>query len=388
MLITRALMSIAAVSLMATTVADGQIRPAKVWDIPQGKACFERWISTYKSTLNSHNGGERFNKNKPYGISPYGHKTFSQMVSYRAPTGWATEFESNRYKYLWHPSNQKPGTGRSNYWWGEYIPGLGVRTWVGKCLGEKSISVDNYGNVSGSGLGSGSSGSSGHGWSGRNTKAPYFDPATRCNGQSTRNAFIGTWTGATRVTKVSAAGISYNSNNGRLVGGVARGCRLTGYWVGSTTSNRCKFPRDGSYYWGKWLWTIRSDGRLVAKYGYCDNSPSRTSTGSPWSRRGGFAPSSSSGSAASTATATGSSQVRASNRYNIGINRPGGDYYSFPLSRASATLCRQACDADARCRAWTYVKPGVQDRTRAKCWLKSRAPAPKKDNCCTSGVVR
>ena len=72
-------------AIVTASVAGSQTRSQKVWDIPEGKACFERWIGTYTSTLNSHNGSDRFNRMKPYGISPCGHKTYRQMVSARAP---------------------------------------------------------------------------------------------------------------------------------------------------------------------------------------------------------------------------------------------------------------------------------------------------------------
>ncbi len=69
----------------------------------------------------------------------------------------------------------------------------------------------------------------------------------------------------------------------------------------------------------------------------------------------------------------------------LGTNRPGRDYTSFLLDRDDPALCRDACMTDARCKAWTYVKPGVQHPRQAKCWLKSSAPAPEPAHCCISG---
>lgn len=66
-------------------------------------------------------------------------------------------------------------------------------------------------------------------------------------------------------------------------------------------------------------------------------------------------------------------------------NLKGSDYRSFWLNQPNYGACAQACAAEARCRAWTYVKPGVQGR-RAKCWLKSGVPRRTADNCCISGV--
>ena len=66
-------------------------------------------------------------------------------------------------------------------------------------------------------------------------------------------------------------------------------------------------------------------------------------------------------------------------------NRPGMDYRSLDLEDARPELCRQACERDEKCRAYTYIKPGIQG-PRARCWLKSGVPAPQKGACCISGV--
>jgi hypothetical protein len=48
-------------------------------------------------------------------------------------------------------------------------------------------------------------------------------------------------------------------------------------------------------------------------------------------------------------------------------------------------MCRDTCAREPQCRAFTYVNPGVQGPS-ARCWLKSVAPAPRRDRCCLSGV--
>jgi len=68
-----------------------------------------------------------------------------------------------------------------------------------------------------------------------------------------------------------------------------------------------------------------------------------------------------------------------------GVDRPGQDYKSFWLKKPSPELCRQACADDEKCKAYTYVKPGVQGR-QARCWLKGRVPSVKRNYCCVSGV--
>ena len=67
-----------------------------------------------------------------------------------------------------------------------------------------------------------------------------------------------------------------------------------------------------------------------------------------------------------------------------GVDRPGMDYTSFNLARANPLACQTSCNIDYRCKAWTYVRPGVQGPT-ARCWLKHAVPAPVRSTCCSSG---
>ena len=73
-------------------------------------------------------------------------------------------------------------------------------------------------------------------------------------------------------------------------------------------------------------------------------------------------------------------------------DRPGSDFFSFDLpysefeaSISSANTCRIACTKHTLCRAYTYVKPGIQG-PRARCYLKNRVPDAVADSCCSSGV--
>lgn len=68
-----------------------------------------------------------------------------------------------------------------------------------------------------------------------------------------------------------------------------------------------------------------------------------------------------------------------------GRDRPGSDYSSFVLASATPDLCLAACAKSATCKAYTYVKPGVQG-PKARCWLKNGVPADIASTCCTSGV--
>ena len=72
----------------------------------------------------------------------------------------------------------------------------------------------------------------------------------------------------------------------------------------------------------------------------------------------------------------------------LSIDRTGGDYRNMPVAaEPDGQACRAACEADNRCRAWTYVRPGYNNST-PHCYLKERVTPPRRKPCCVSGVVR
>ncbi len=75
--------------------------------------------------------------------------------------------------------------------------------------------------------------------------------------------------------------------------------------------------------------------------------------------------------------------------YHMEVNtdRKGSDYKNFDLVLAEPAQCAFDCMADPQCKAWTYVRPGVQGK-KARCWLKDSVPEPTKDSCCVSGVKK
>jgi hypothetical protein len=77
----------------------------------------------------------------------------------------------------------------------------------------------------------------------------------------------------------------------------------------------------------------------------------------------------------------------ASATLDLNRNRPGHDYRDFDLREADPEICRDACIRDSRCRAFTYVKPGIQGEY-ARCWLKDAVPPAEHAPCCASGVKR
>lgn len=71
----------------------------------------------------------------------------------------------------------------------------------------------------------------------------------------------------------------------------------------------------------------------------------------------------------------------------MNVDRPGSDYSNFATTPFTdgAPECESACNGDARCRAWTYLRPASRVAP-GQCFLKERVPAPTPNDCCVSGV--
>jgi hypothetical protein len=65
-------------------------------------------------------------------------------------------------------------------------------------------------------------------------------------------------------------------------------------------------------------------------------------------------------------------------------DRPGSDYRRLELVAPDPETCQRACNGQGnRCKAWTYVRPGVQ-AAKAVCYLKSAQPDAQANGCCIS----
>ena len=74
---------------------------------------------------------------------------------------------------------------------------------------------------------------------------------------------------------------------------------------------------------------------------------------------------------------------RAKMSIETNFDRPGGDYGRFGANTWEA--CAEACQNDAKCRAFTWVKPGVQAQSGV-CWLKNSVPGGSGNTNTVSGV--
>ena len=65
-------------------------------------------------------------------------------------------------------------------------------------------------------------------------------------------------------------------------------------------------------------------------------------------------------------------------------DRPGRDYSN--TASPGAIECSFACQAENRCRAWTFVKARIQGPW-GHCFFDPAPPA-RRNNCCTSGLQK
>jgi hypothetical protein len=105
------------------------------WDSPVGKNCFERWISEAMSKVNSYNGTQAFNNNKPYRINQYGLLEGKSFHSVAAPDNFR-DYNFNKYWYMWDWWNTWSSiTGwPDNNWDGAGVPPL--RSFVNECIAQ------------------------------------------------------------------------------------------------------------------------------------------------------------------------------------------------------------------------------------------------------------
>jgi len=71
-------------------------------------------------------------------------------------------------------------------------------------------------------------------------------------------------------------------------------------------------------------------------------------------------------------------------RAQVGFDRPGGDYSSFPVRNGDPVVCALRCEHEARCRSWAFGYPTGE--SAAVCWLKAGVPARIEEPSSVSGV--
>jgi len=78
-------------------------------------------------------------------------------------------------------------------------------------------------------------------------------------------------------------------------------------------------------------------------------------------------------------------------KFQTDTNFFGMDIRDFDLQEESPRLCYDACVAEKRCHAFTYLRPHGWGGagSAAHCWLKYGVPTDvRREPCCVSGIVR
>lgn len=105
------------------------------------------------------------------------------------------------------------------------------------------------------------------------------------------------WTGQRKETQINITGIwtttegemnfqqsgirvtgSYPSDHGEITGAMS-GNIFNGYWIEDASAERCAYPRNGRYYWGKIRFQFDGN-RFSGAWGYCDKDLTQKWTGS------------------------------------------------------------------------------------------------------------
>ena len=75
-----------------------------------------------------------------------------------------------------------------------------------------------------------------------------------------------------------------------------------------------------------------------------------------------------------------------SDTFSPNTDRFGSDFRNIAVNGDPKT-CMSLCVRERECRAWTFVKAGLQGPS-ARCFLKNQVPRAVANNCCTSGIAR
>ena len=67
--------------------------------------------------------------------------------------------------------------------------------------------------------------------------------------------------------------------------------------------------------------------------------------------------------------------------------RSGATYQRISIGQAGANACWSRCAGDAKCKAWTWQRPGIAG-TQGMCSLKTAVTSARYSPCCVSGISK
>ncbi len=301
-----------------------QARAQEPWQTPDGRACIDAWTRHVSERLNSYAGSGEFNSRKPWSINQYGLFVGRGIRSNYAPDNWA-QLGANRHQWMWGTYTtglQYPNWNNANF----NAAGLqGLRYFVRECVAGRG-----GGGGAGSSLGGGAGG-----------------------------------TGGVPVSGGAMAGVNLPGSD------------YSDFWQDSPGAGACQARCVQEARCQAWTYVRPGVQGARARCWLKSRVPASKPDACCVS---GVKASGGSGGGGSSGGGTGAPRGAMA-----GVNLPGSDYSNFWQDVPGAGTCQSRCEQEARCQAWTYVKPGVQG-SRARCWLKSGVPASRPDACCVSGV--
>ena len=344
----------------------GGIQPARSqepWATPQGRACIDKWANEAMRRINSHKGSSDFNARKLWFINRYG--VLNGNPKY-GPTSTAApddfrQYGNNKHRYMWRYWHVASGYWRWPEWRAAGVPH--IRPYVLSCI-----------RAAGGGV-AGAQPPSGGAITGHNpaVQTPNRDVVSRS--ERLAGDRVNDWMFGIRLrASGTVASITVRNTNGPY--SVWDTIPRNGRWLLGVLNNKGQVLNrsDGSVNFSisgtTDLYLLAADNGVLKAGKTSFKVIVKFADGTTLERNIG--------------TGTGGG-LSSDGKLELNTDRPGSDFRSFFMSEPKPVICQQACLSDKRCRAWTYVRPGIQG-SKAKCWLKHSVPQPRSNNCCVSGA--
>lgn len=94
-------MSFVFAAVLLATLSPAGAQEERPWEHPAGPACFEQWIGIALGRINGYVGPEEaFLSHKPYRMSPYGSIIGTNASQNQPPDNWS-RFGANKYWWMW-----------------------------------------------------------------------------------------------------------------------------------------------------------------------------------------------------------------------------------------------------------------------------------------------
>jgi len=419
--------TVTAVTLLLVLSASAKAQEERPWEHPAGPACFEEWIALATTMANSYvSPDDSYNRVKPYRYNEYGIRVHQVSRSVGPPDDWA-KCGGNKHWWMWTHYGYVPGF---------EPPGLPqLQQYVRECIRRAETGVDEPASGAACPLNfqayryrlgfrlscrCSPSAMAGRVWG----TLVYTDDSSICTaarhagacgpegglvdveGRAPLSSYVGsTRNGITSSPYNAAWPWAFFFPSVGSGEEPARAPQCPGNFMqyrGTNTTLRCYCPAEAmtGRVWGTYIYT--DDSSVCAAARHAGAAPAGGATVRVQARepQPSYAGSTQNGvtsspyntlfpgsfwfpdvAAGEPGAPAGAPTPPTPGEMRDGIDFPGGDLYRV----TGPELCKRLCDLEPQCRAWTYVKPGVQG-PQGVCWLKRSVSQPVQNPSCISGV--